>query len=945
MTTIDNFRCNKMPALVTLFSLVFFISLCSSVLAGPGIWTSTGPDGGQAVGLVASPSTPNTFYSVSRGGVFKSIDGGFNWAASSVGITRQLGVTILHSQTAPNTLYVFGRFNVYFSNNGAASWNDRTPPGMMTNSGIITATLSRIFPGRIYLGLADGSVLRSDDAGLTWFATSPLPVSDISVTAMAAHPTDPNVLLVAAQSLISTDIHLYRGSAAGGVWTEITCPGVCPWGTSVLADIAFAGSSGKTWAVNFNGVYQSLDFGSTWVTTPTLPVNATGGQFLAPNPDDNDDLFVGGRLGLAFTQDNGTTWTEVLNGFVGNSSGHIGMSQQVVYDPFNTTIQLAGSLGNGVYRRVSPAMEIWTPNVSGMNAANIRAIAIATSSRIHAAIGDLFEPTFSAFRSTTGGSSWTATNTGLEADHFRDISVDPNNNLIVYASGRFLPHQDDMFGFNPGNGGIYKSSDGGVSWTTIDNGIPLNPGIFNNTVFGTVRTITLDQFSGSGGGSGPIQTLFVGGTGRFTDDGMGGFTQNAGRIYKSTDAGANWVIMDNGLGNAELGGSGRPLWASVVQIVQDPSDVTGATFYAATFIGGTDGSIPLSIPNGVFKTTDGGANWIPRSNGLPPLDGIAGSTQTNVLSLALDPTDLTGNTLYASTNDFSNGFVGTAYKTTDGGLNWFFSGTGLMDRDVRDLIVEPTTGDVYAAVTDPLSNGDGGVSRSTDGGASWQSISIGFPATAVATKLALDNTGANLIIHAGTTRSVQSFEMLPDMDTDGVPDLSEDNSPNGGDGNLDGMQDSDQNNVSSAPINNTNLGLSEYVTAVVTAQIGNCASLENVTGLDTVGSIPLETTYNLPFNGIQLRIPDCQSATIDLIYHDRSFEDSTEIRTYALEFPDELRFVWQQLPGSTVIGNTWSFNLNDGQLGDSTPDDNVILFLGGPAVLSEVFFSDGMEVE
>lgn len=915
-----------------------------TVFAGPGVWTSAGPEGGVINGLIASPNAVNTFYAVGRG-VFKSTDGGINWTPANAGITRPVNGLILHSRTAANTLYTFGGRNVFFSNDGATSWQDRSPPGLMDGVSIFAADLSPVFPGRIYIGLTDGSVLRSDDAGQTWVATSPLPLPDLVINQITTHPSAPNTLLVTTTSSVTFgESRIFRGTAAGGVWTEITCAaGPCPWFNTQIADLKFAGSSGKAWMSDGFMIYQSLDFGSTW-TAVSFPPIIPGGQTLTPNPDDDDELFVGGRIGLAYTEDNGTSWTEVFDGFVGNSSLQTAQSTNVAYDPFNTSIQLAGSDGNGVYRRVSAAMDVWQPNVSGMNSVTVRSVAVASGNRLHAALADVFTPAFVNFRSTNNGTSWSQANTGLQADHFRALMVDPNNDQIMYASGRYFPHTNNMGDFDNGNGAIYKSSDAGINWTTIDNGIPQEPTI-GLSFFGTVRSLALDLTSGSGGGSGPIQTLYAAGSGSFVDDGMGMPMQRAARIYKSTDAGATWVASDNGIGSAQARPTGGFISASGVQILQDPNDATGNNLYAATFIGGLDGSFTPTIPNGVFRTTDGGANWIEVSNGLPTVDGIPAASAANVLSLALDPTDATGLTLYASTNDFSNSFDGTIYKTTDGGANWVFSGTGLMDRDVRDLVVDPLTGDVYAAVADPSTNGDGGVFISSDGGATWSSISVGFPASAVGLKLLLDDSGPNLVIHAGTTRSLQSFEVLPDDDVDGVPDATEAAAPNGGDGNLDGTQDSTQADVSSVLPSTPGRGDSEYVTVVLTPLTGNCNNLENVTGLDTIDSVPPETSYRLPFNGVQLRIPDCESAQIDLIYHNRNFESSAQMRSYALEFPDEERFMWQQIPGASVNGNTWSFNLSDGQVGDSTSEDNVILFLGGPATLNEVFFDDGMEVE
>ncbi|MGB0514694.1 MAG: WD40/YVTN/BNR-like repeat-containing protein, partial [Wenzhouxiangellaceae bacterium] len=471
------------------------------------------------------------------------------------------------------------------------------------------------------------------------------------------------------------------------------------------------------------------------------------GRSISIRPGDNTELYVAGSTGLNYTTDDGASWTSVLGGFAGNAQLQPANSTVVVHDPFNPALQLAGSISNGVYRRIAlPPLDSFVPGVDGFNAQNIRAVGSNTLDRVHVGVSDSFGATFSSFRSVNNGLTWSQANSGLEADQFRALVVDPNDSEVIYAGGRYDPKPDNTGVTVPGNGGLYKSTNGGINWTTIDSGIPLTPAPFAFSLFGTVRDIAVDPFSADPV-SGESQILYATGTGRFQSDGMGGFVQEAARIYKSVDAGATWVASDIGIGGAELGASGRTLFASGVQIIVDPTDVTGQTLYMATFIGRSDLDEPTAIENGVFKSIDGGASWSNIGNGLPRVNGNPAAAAADVLSLAFDPTDITGQTLYASTNDLSNSVLGTVYKTIDGGANWAFSGTGLENRDVRDLAVDPLTGNVYAAVADPLGNGDGGVFVSEDGGATWASVSTGFPSAAVALKLELDNTGANLLLH------------------------------------------------------------------------------------------------------------------------------------------------------------------------------------------------------
>jgi hypothetical protein len=176
-------------------------------------------------------------------------------------------------------------------------------------------------------------------------------------------------------------------------------------------------------------------------------------------------------------------------------------------------------------------------------------------------------------------------------------------------------------------------------------------------------------------------------------------THNGG-IFKSTDGGASWSVVNTGLTNS-----------LVFALALDPT--TPTTLYTGT--GG-----------GVFKSTDGGASWSAVNTGL---------TNTNVRALALDPT--TPTTLYAGT------WGGGVFKSTDGGAHWSAVNTGLTDTYVHALALDPTTpGTLYAGTYFD------GVFKSTDGGAHWSAVNTGLTDTYVF-DLALDPTTPSTV-YAGT---------------------------------------------------------------------------------------------------------------------------------------------------------------------------------------------------
>jgi photosystem II stability/assembly factor-like uncharacterized protein len=144
------------------------------------------------------------------------------------------------------------------------------------------------------------------------------------------------------------------------------------------------------------------------------------------------------------------------------------------------------------------------------------------------------------------------------------------------------------------------------------------------------------------------------------------------RIYGADKV---WISRNNGL----FGGA-------VTTLVIDPSSTQ--TLYA-----GTESS-------GVFKSADGGANWV-----------AAGLPNTFVRALAIDPSS--PQTLYAGT--YGDG----VFKSTDGGANWVKTSLPNFTY-VHTLVIDPSSTQILYAGT--RSNG---MFKSTDGGANW--VKSGLP--------------------------------------------------------------------------------------------------------------------------------------------------------------------------------------------------------------------------
>ncbi len=146
---------------------------------------------------------------------------------------------------------------------------------------------------------------------------------------------------------------------------------------------------------------------------------------------------------------------------------------------------------------------------------------------------------------------------------------------------------------------------------------------------------------------------------------------------------------------------------------------------------------------GVWKTTDGGANWFNVSDGFFKTGSVgaidAADSDPNVIYVGMGEETVRGN---VSSGD-------GVYKSTDGGKTWKHSGLGDTQQIARIRVHPKDPNTVYVAALGHLwgNNEERGIFRSRDGGKTWQKV-LYRNAQAGASELAMDPSNPE-ILYAG----------------------------------------------------------------------------------------------------------------------------------------------------------------------------------------------------
>lgn len=534
------------------------------------------------------------------------------------------------------------------------------------------------------------------------------------------HPVNPNIA--------------YAATPQNGVFK--TTDGGQNWFT-VNNDIAFANgdlpfigavavdpqSPDTVYAAGINTIYKSIDGGASWSSfflagsnTQTLIIDSVNPQI----------LYIAGFSGVQRSSNGGQTWMLMNNGLTTNTVFDIAIDANL-----NNVLYVATN--DGVFKSVDSASN-WSLSNTGI-VGTPTALAVDPDAP---APGTLYTITGNrVYKSTNGAAGWSNNSTGLMVNSLRDIAVDPLNPMVLYTVDDSDP---------------WKSTDGAASWSISNSGhidsftqdIAVSP-VEAGTVF-TANVSGIYASSDAGGNWGDrsngLLNTIVNDIGFDPTNNQIRYAATASSIYKTLDGGENWFRTNNNLPSTQAnsitsdingvlylgvssGGAFRStddgaMWQAINNglisfNVSDIALVPGSTtnLFAGTGSGG-----------GLFMSADAGANWTQVTNGLP----------TNaVIEVEIDP--LTPSNMFVVQATTGN----VLFRSTDSGVSWAPSQSGITASAVLDVAFNPVTPTtLYAATND-------GMFKSIDTGANWTPMNTGLPAPLFMQSVTVDPTAPNTV--------------------------------------------------------------------------------------------------------------------------------------------------------------------------------------------------------
>jgi photosystem II stability/assembly factor-like uncharacterized protein len=513
----------------------------------------------------------------------------------------------------------------------------------------------------IYIGGADGGVWKSPDNGSTWTAlTDKLPT--LSIGDIAIDSTNPKNIYIATGDAFGYGNPFWGGTYSIGVWRTTNGGSIwLPTGlmlqvgqTRTIRRLAMHPTNPRILlAATSAGLFRTADAGLTWAsiwTTSTFDVDF--------NPKDGNIVYAT-TTQVQKSTNAGASFAALTASCLGTR-----YSIKVAKSSPDTLYTLCT---DGTVQKSTDAGGTWSPaTASGVSLYgyydNVLAVSPADPNIVIVAGFDMK-------KTTNGGTSWANVPTAGHVD----------NHCV-----RFAPGSSTTI-LSGNDGGLFRTSDGGTSWTSLNKGLAITQfyrlGLSKLTA-GLVVAGAQDNGN---------MKLSAGAWTNITNaDGMGGFVDFAndmnlyatiqyGSLYRSANGGSTWTSINTPSSGA---------W--VTPFIQSPT-------VAHTIYAGTDKA---------YKSIDQGTTWVAISGAL------SGVGQLTILKVHINP------------NFLLAGDGHKLYRTTNGGTSWTdITGTlPVAANYLTDAVMSDNDPQMIWATFSGYNAGQK-VYKSTDGGATWSNIS------------------------------------------------------------------------------------------------------------------------------------------------------------------------------------------------------------------------------
>jgi len=460
---------------------------------------------------------------------------------------------------------------------------------------------------------------------------------------------------------------------------------------------------------NGGGVYSTYFGGEFSETGADIAVDAGGSVSVVGYTDSMRAYFVTNRLETTVCTNSicGATITSTNTQYV-----------KLLVDPYTTTNTVVKTKGNTtniidtivttewIGSLTSTNLPVGMTVVNGVQTNNGGLVNVLDPDKFGADLNNFTADLFISKISADGSALVFSTYLGGDGEDFgTGIAVDPAGNTIVsgYTRSSNFPTTN-----------AFETTLGGSRDAVVAKFDPSGALVYSTFLGGSGNDAAYRVAADADG------FAYVAGAAGSSDFPRTPGARNRGGVFQNVAMATNaWSLSSSGLTHT-----------TVSALLVDPSN--SGTLYAGT-------------PRGVFKTTDGGANWIGRSTGLVNravsalainlgdgtlyagtpggvftstngsvnwINRSGGSAPASARAILFEPGST--NTIYAATS-------GGVYKTTNGvATNWFTVNSGLENRKVNGLAATfPSVSTIYAAT-------EGGVFKSTNSGAKWKGSNSGL---------------------------------------------------------------------------------------------------------------------------------------------------------------------------------------------------------------------------